>query len=96
MDIIETEFQSNAIHVGTMYLYDCMNAVRLISRCKELGIKISTIESFLVGENTIQPSMEHIIDFPISHYNEGIDYWDEAIKFINDRCGTGFVFDIIY
>jgi hypothetical protein len=99
MDIVRKEFDDKSIQTSPVSLkyYDEETAIKMIQRCKELGYKITGVESYKITGKKTQPFMEHSIDYLYSKYgSKGIGCWDEAIEFIKSKRQYGLVFDVFY
>ena len=94
MDLIEKEFRDRAIVRGGLYLFCPKDAVDVVRRCAELGIGIIGIDAFIVNESSIQPLMEHSIDF--SAQATCGDKWSAAELFIVSRAEEGLLFEVVY
>jgi hypothetical protein len=86
MNIVEIKFQSKAsINRGSYFLLSKGIAIDFINECELNKIEILGIDGFYkIDEFTIQPSMEHSIDFSGPLANK-INIYQQAIDFINNR-----------
>jgi len=99
MDIVREEFDSEAIQPApnSIKMYNEETAVKMILRCKEMGYMITGLESYRVEGTSVEPFMEHSIDYMFSKYgSKGIGCWDDAIDFIKSKHQYGLVFDVFY
>lgn len=94
MDLVEKEFNGKAIVRGGIHLFSWRDALDLIKCCHLCQRKILGIDSFRITEHTIQPVLEHSVDFSIKGKSEG--NWLEAENFIKERVEEELVFEIVY
>lgn len=91
MDLLEKEFGNKAIIRGGIYLYNTSDALEVIARCKELGLRILGIDSFKITSTTTQPILEHSVEFM-----EKEGSWADATDFVTKRIDKGFVYEVVY
>lgn len=82
-----------------MCIFSVVNGIEVIERCKQLNREIYFIEAFIVTESTIQPSMDHSVDFPrkdnrIGEICDG--NWEAAKDFLAKLVDTNFVFEVFF
>ena len=104
------EFENKAIKDRNEILFREKDAIQLIQKCHELNKKILGIETFILDPPYIQP-MDYF-DYTSSAYDtfDPEQYyqkyhvkkytdsgrWADAIQFVKDRIGRGWLFEIDY
>jgi hypothetical protein len=99
MDHILQEFSKEVIWEHEMPMYQPADAIRVIQKCKECGIKIYVLDAFNILGEYIQPSLEYSIDFtvglgPDEEITDG--HWDDAVAFLETNKDRGFLYEILY
>lgn len=94
MDSIQKEFRDRAIVKAGTYLFGPQDAIEVVKKCSQIERKILGIDAFVVTDNTVQPFMEHSIDYSVGGLQGG--NWNEAEQFILERAEMGFVFEVVY
>ena len=74
-----------------MWLYFIRTAKDVIAECKKKGIKVVSLEAFMLTGKGIQPSQEHSITF---HGNDG--NWDKAEEFLSNIKDLAYLYEIWY
>ncbi len=85
------EFSKRAIHRPGLDVYTAEDAILLVKLCQQASLPVLGVDAFKLFGDKIQPFMEHSID--LSNENES---HDKAIKFLTDRLGMDFVYEIVY
>ena len=96
MNILEKEFKDKVIIKAGILLFSADDAITLIGRCQQLGLKILGIDAFKVTANTTQPILKHSIDYSKLNSKIKEDNWSIAKNFLKERKNLGLVFEIIY
>lgn len=94
MNDIHKEFFNRGIVRYGMFLFPKDIALEVITRCKELNIRILGIDTFLLIGLGIQPFQEYSPDY--SYVDRHIDIWKKAQDFIISTTNVNslFVFEI--
>jgi hypothetical protein len=109
-DEIMREFKDKAVIDWNEIMFHEHDAIQIIQKCQKLNKKILGIEAFRIMPQGIQPmdyfdyTARFYADFEPSRYFEmyhvkkytDIGHWTEAIQFIKDRIGRGWLFEIDY
>lgn len=92
MKPIEKEFVSKSVRRGTIIVLRPADALRMVLRCRELGIRILGVDGFFVTAAGIQPSMDESIDFcgSTAEYS-----WTTAEAFITERSNSNLSFEVV-
>jgi hypothetical protein len=109
-DEITREFEHKAIKDRNEILFREQDAIELIQRCRKLNKKILGIETFILDPPYIQPMDD--FDYTSSDYDDfepeayyqkyhirkytDSGRWADAIQFVKDRFGRGWLFEIDY
>jgi len=93
MHDFELGFAARAIKQGGLDLYPAGDALALIEAAKALRAPVLGVETFLVAAGVTCPQMDHTLD--LWGADEQCDAWGEARRFISDRSGRGFVFEVV-
>jgi hypothetical protein len=96
LDVIDQEFKDRGILKGQTYRYPADVALDIISRCRELGIKIHWIETFTITDKITQPHSAESIDFWVELNRKGEGNWDLAEDFIKNKQNAGYYFEFDY
>jgi hypothetical protein len=89
----EQSFAARAIKQGGLDPYPAGDALALIEAAKAHGAPVLGVETFLVAAGKTCPQMDHILD--LSGADKQCDTWDEARRFISERSGRGFLFEVV-
>ena len=90
-DSIEKPIVSRALIRANTHYYEYQDAVKLVELCRNEGIPVLGIDSFIVTETRTQPFIEHSID--LSYCGET---HDKAKAFLDQKRDFGFVFEVVY
>ncbi len=90
---LENEFSTRAIDRYGITLFEPSDAKELIQEAERRKIRILGIDSFKIENETIQPQMEHSIDYSSRNYFSEDD-WSASIQFIRSKESTGLLFEI--
>jgi hypothetical protein len=93
MEPIEQEFLSNGVLRDGLLLLSSKDALAMVRRCRELGIKVLGIDGFRLTEQTIQPVMEESID--TSKACNKLDTWIRAEAFLIAHVNTDLFFEVV-
>lgn len=93
MSTIEQEFMSRGIVRGGELLLSPQDALDMVSRCRELRVRLLGIDGFRVTPTSTQPLLEESTDFTRSHSIE--DTWEEARAFLAQRAASGLLFEVV-
>jgi hypothetical protein len=110
LDVLDKEFLDKATIHGGDITYSEDDALEIVDRCKEKGLKISNIDAFLIKDQFIQPTEympyndSSYFDYPPNLYQERYrtkknadkGHWQEAKQWIRDRANQGWTFEISY
>lgn len=110
MEQILEEFKDKAINHGGIYLFETIDAIAVIERCRELEKRILGIDAFEISGQYIQPmdysdysdanyeDLDPDKYYQRFHIKQNIDtgHWEKAKQFIRDRANKGWVFEIVY
>ena len=88
---IEESIISRAVIRANTHYYEYQDAVKLVELCRQEGIPVLGIDSFIITETKTQPVMEHSIDIS---YCE--DTYVKAKAFLESKKGYGFLFEVVY
>jgi hypothetical protein len=93
---LEREFAHRGTLRGAILLLEAHAAKDFVKRCREEGVRILGVDSFTLDRaaDTIQPSNEHSVDYSARIEEPGFDSWAESLKFLADKEGLGFVFEV--
>jgi hypothetical protein len=91
MNKVELLFKDRSIIRNGIMLFTKSNAIDFINECRSNKILILGIDSFLLGGDWIQPSLENSIDY--SNGKNIFNLYDNAISFIQGRDNS-FYFEI--
>ena len=83
-------FKRNGFYKNGILLFTKENAITYVNICRENSVKILGIDSFLVFNDFIQPSLENSIDF----HNTDKNIYDLATDFILERSDC-FFFEVV-
>lgn len=86
------EFSQKAVHRHGVDLYNAEDAIRLVELCRQASLPVWGIDAFLLFGTAIQPDMGNSIDLS----SEKGGGHDRAIRFLTDRLGLGFMFEVVY
>lgn len=93
-DYLEAEFRTQKNTRGGILVLSPDEACRLIARAQEEKIRVLGIDAFILTETTIQPSMEHSVDYSDREFFSDSD-WHIATTFIQERASYGFHFEVV-
>jgi hypothetical protein len=109
-DEILRDFKDKAVKYRNETLFREEDAIQLIYKCQQLNKKILGIETFILTPPSIQP-MDYV-DYTARYYKDfepeqyfqkyhikkytDTGHWAEAIQFVKDRIGRGWLFEINY
>jgi hypothetical protein len=92
---IEAEFGRKILLRGALSLLQPQDALRLVARCREVGLEIWGLDAFLVSPQHVQPSMEHSIDFTSEREaGFGGNSWDRAETFLRRHEEGPYLFEV--
>ena len=89
MGIINS-FKAKGHQHGGVLAFSPEIALSIVSRLEEAGVDVLGIDGFKIGQDSIQPFMEHSINFEYSEEN-----WSRARKFLQEKKDLGLVFEIV-
>ncbi len=94
MNVVEKEFFNKGYVRYGMFIFSKEVALEVITRCKELNIRILGIDTFLLIGRGIQPFQEYSPDY--SYVDRHMDIWKKAQDFIisTSNVNSLFVFEI--
>ena len=70
------------------------DALDLIEAARQQAKPVLGIDAFVVTDTTVQPFLEHSIDYSIAPTSRSKS-WSDAKQFIEQRRDLGFVFEIV-
>jgi len=94
---VEQEIENTGLRWGGVLMLYPLDAIRMIQRCRDLGVRILGIDAFRVRPDGIQPVSEHSIDFT-SSYAPSIardEIWTAAREFVDRRLDLGLMFEVV-
>jgi hypothetical protein len=109
-DEILKEFKDKAVIDRNEILFHEQDTIQLIQRCREQNKKILGIETFILDPPYIQPMdfydytslyyanfdpEQYFQKYHIKKYTDS-GRWADAIQFVKDRIGRGWLFEIDY
>jgi hypothetical protein len=92
MNKVEKIFIAKALERGGLFLYSRENAIAFVKACNKEQIRLLGIDGFSLTGNSIQPDLQHSIDFS-SLFFEG-DVCKKAIDFLETRSDDLF-FEVV-
>lgn len=92
MSQVENEFAGNGEVRGEILFLPPAQALQMVRRCRELGLRVLGIDGFELSEKTTRPLMEHSIDLSSPPRT---DPWGEAEAFLDRRLSSDLMFDIV-
>jgi hypothetical protein len=93
MHDFELNFAARAIKQGALDLYPAGDALALVEAARACGAPVLGVETFLVAAGKTCPQMDHILD--LSGADRQCDTWDQARRFVSERSGRGFLFEVV-
>ena len=92
MHDFEQNFLARATQRGGLTLFRASDASALVEAARAQGVPVLGVETFLLTAEATHPQMDHILD--LSGANEQRDTWTEAHRFITDRGGGDYFFEV--
>jgi hypothetical protein len=93
---IDLEFRERALSRGGLQLFRPADAIDLIRRCRDAGVRVLGIDAFLELHDMVQPSMEHSIDFTTEEHVALVENsWYHGERFIRARVETPLLFEVV-
>ena len=92
MHDFELNFAPQAIKEGELDLYPAGDALALVEAARAHAAPVLGVETFLVAAGKTCPQMDHILD--LSGADKQCDTWDEARRFVSERSGRSFLFEV--
>jgi len=72
------------------------DAIKVVGRCRERGVRILGIDAFILTNKTTQPDMGQSLDPSILNGHGGSpDCWETGIKFLKERSSADLFFEIV-
>lgn len=93
MHPIEQEFLAKATVRGGILLLKLGDALAMVQRCRELGVRVLGVDGFRLTERTTQPIMEHSID--TSGLRGDLDAWTRVERFLSTRAEDDLCFEVV-
>jgi hypothetical protein len=93
VDAILETFESRGFRRGGILFLKTQDAIDLIEAAHEQRKPILGIDAFTVTDTATQPFMEHSVDY--SDQLDSLDTWSAAREHIEQRSGSGFVFEVV-
>src|SRR5256885_185745 len=91
---IVAEFQAKTQrHYGVLVL-SAEDARAMILRAEEEKIRVLGIDAFILRGDSIQPEMEHSVDYSERSTVSDSD-WSDAVAFIQKKAPLGFAFEVV-
>ncbi len=91
---IEAEFRTpENMRYGVLTL-SAADAYAMIQRAAREKVRVLGIDSVLIRDGSIQPQMEHSVDYSARSFFSDSD-WDDAVAFIQKKAPLGFVFEVV-
>lgn len=94
MRLIEREFQQRGVVRGGVLLLTPPDALDLVARAKNEGIRILGIDGFFLRDEETEPSIASSIDLTAGSFAQG-DSWHQAASFLHERLGSKMHFEIV-
>jgi hypothetical protein len=91
---ITAEFKQRSLRNCGVLVLSADDACAMIRRAEREGVKVLGIDSFTLPGDSIQPSMEHSVDYSSRGYYSDSD-WDNAVTFVESKAALGFVFEVV-
>ena len=96
---IEAEFAGKGVERGGLLLLPVSEALAMIKRCCESGLRILGIDGFNITDEVTQPLMEHSIDLSRDEIvsdkpNQHTTSCQDALEFISARSDKGLYFEV--
>lgn len=92
---IEKIFKNKAIDLNGIFAFCSSDAIELIYEAKKQGIPLLGIDAFWIGQDSLQPSMEHSYDYSSEDSEiEPEGAHDHAITLIKNFRKYGLFFEI--
>ena len=90
-DSIEESIISRAVIRANTHYYEYQDAIELVELCRQEGIPVLGIDSFIITETKTQPFLEHSVDL-----SDCEDTHDKATVFLEQKKEYGFLFEVVY
>jgi hypothetical protein len=91
---IQAEFRKRSVRNYGVMTLSASDACEMIGRAKHENVRVLGIDSFVIRGVSIQPFMEHSIDYSARGFFSESD-WDDAIAFIQGKASLGLVFEVV-
>jgi hypothetical protein len=91
---IIAEFQPKTLRDYGVLVLTAEDAYRMVRRAEEEKVRVLGIDAFTLSGGSIQPSMEHSIDYSVRSTVSESD-WNEAATFIQKKALLGFHFEVV-
>jgi hypothetical protein len=93
---IDAEFNDRVLLRGGLRLYLAADAVNLISRCRDAGVRVLGVDAFLDRLDGLRPSLENSIDFSSQRHIELLENsWEHAERLVREREASPFLFEVV-
>lgn len=89
---IEAEFVPKGTVRGGILILRSQDALDMVRRCREQGIRVLGLDGFKVTATITQPVMEQSIDLGSI---AGSDAWSKAESFLAERGGSDLYFEVV-
>jgi hypothetical protein len=91
---IEQESHKRGLIRGGVSLFTPPDALELVARARNEGIRIRGIDGFFLRDKQTEPSMADSVDLTAGGDVQG-DCWHRAERFLQERLGSGMHFEIV-
>ncbi len=91
---ITAEFKQRSLRNYGVLVLSAADACAMVRRAESEGVKILGIDSFTLPGDSIQPSMEHSVDYSSRGYYSDSD-WNAAVTFIETKAQLGLFFEVV-
>ncbi|HEV3415622.1 MAG TPA: hypothetical protein VG056_02365 [Pirellulales bacterium] len=93
---VDEEFSAQGILRGRTIRFRADDALAVVRRCQERGVKVLGVDGFIITEHFTQPLMEQSVDMSdFGNRHSGLNCWDRAAKFLEERKTTDLYFEVV-
>lgn len=88
---LEKQFADRAVNRHGLKLFRPADAAAFVARCAENGIEVLGMDGFRLDGDSIQPLMEHSVDFSLSsapgeHHRDAADFLASRLEALVRGC----------
>lgn len=89
-------FEDKGLRRGGILLLRPNIAILFVKECMDVGVRILGIDAFRIGEDFVQPVIEHSVDFTgKKRYHPKMAY-GKSLEILEDLLDSELFFEIIY